>query len=302
MTKLKIALDWTANTNHTGFYVAKEKGFYRELGIDLEIQTPDTDNYAITPAKKVELGDVDFALCPFESVISYRTKQHPFEAVALATIFKEDISAIATLKSKDIKTPKELDGLVYASYKARYEDEMVRQMIKNDGGKGNIDLVYPDKLGIWDTILKGEADATWIFSNWEGIRAKNEGIALTLFKMKDFGVPYGYSPIIMTGKTMAKKNTESYTSFLKATKRGFLYAQDHPAEAVKYIEPFLAEQDKAIDLLESQKFTASYYGTEENWGIMEKEPIQKFFNWLNENQLETSALRFEELVHELYAG
>ena len=135
MKKLKISLDWTANTNHTGFYVAQQKGFYREMGLDVEILTPDSDNYETTPAKKVELGKADFALCPFESVISYRTKKKPFDAVALATIFQEDVSAIATLTDKNIQSPKDLDGLIYASYKARYEDEIVRQMIKNDGGQ-----------------------------------------------------------------------------------------------------------------------------------------------------------------------
>lgn len=54
MKKFKIALDWTANTNHTGFYVAKAKGFYAEMGLEVLIDTPDMDNYSITPAKKVE--------------------------------------------------------------------------------------------------------------------------------------------------------------------------------------------------------------------------------------------------------
>jgi len=54
MKQLKIALDWTANTNHSGFYIAKQKGFYAELDIDLEIHTPAEDNYKLTPAKKVE--------------------------------------------------------------------------------------------------------------------------------------------------------------------------------------------------------------------------------------------------------
>ena len=87
MKSFTIALDWTANTNHTGFYVAKAKGFYTEMGLDVTITTPDMGNYRVTPAKKVELGLADMALCPFESVVSYRTKTTPFDAVAIATIF-----------------------------------------------------------------------------------------------------------------------------------------------------------------------------------------------------------------------
>ena len=81
MKNFTIALDWTANTNHTGFYVAKGKGFYKEMGLDVTLKTPDKDDYSVTPAKKVELGQADMALCPFESVVSYRTKATPFDAV-----------------------------------------------------------------------------------------------------------------------------------------------------------------------------------------------------------------------------
>ena len=78
MKKIKIALDWTANTNHTGFFVAKEKGFYKELNLDVELLTPDMDDYSVTPAKKVELGEADFALCPFESIVSYQDQGEGF--------------------------------------------------------------------------------------------------------------------------------------------------------------------------------------------------------------------------------
>ena len=140
MTHLKIALDWTANTNHTGFFVAQDKGYYKDLNLDVSIITPETDDYATTPAKKVELGDVDFAICPLESVLSYKTKKTPFNLVAIAALLQDDLSAICTLATSDIETPKDLDGKLYASYKARYEDGIVREMLKNDGGKGTLKI------------------------------------------------------------------------------------------------------------------------------------------------------------------
>ena len=70
MNTLRLALDWTPNINHIGFYVAKELGYYRDIDIDLAITNPLDDNYTLTPAKKVELGEADFALCPTESIIN----------------------------------------------------------------------------------------------------------------------------------------------------------------------------------------------------------------------------------------
>ena len=71
---LVLYLDWTPNINHIGFFVAKDLGFYEDLEIGINLLDPSIDNYKVTPAKKVELGESNFALCPFESVISYRRK------------------------------------------------------------------------------------------------------------------------------------------------------------------------------------------------------------------------------------
>ena len=71
---LTLYLDWTPNINHIGFFVAKDLGFYEDLEIGINLLDPSIDNYKVTPAKKVELGESNFALCPFESVISYRRK------------------------------------------------------------------------------------------------------------------------------------------------------------------------------------------------------------------------------------
>ena len=161
--KLKLALDWMPNINHVGFYVAKEKGFFKELNINIEIISPETDSYKYSPAKKIELNLADLALCPTESIISFRTKKKPFKLYALATIFQSDISAIAVVKSNNINSPKDLDGRSYASYGARYEDLIIKQLIKNDGGKGNIKIYYPERLGVWNTVANNKYDSTWIF-------------------------------------------------------------------------------------------------------------------------------------------
>jgi ABC-type nitrate/sulfonate/bicarbonate transport system substrate-binding protein len=296
MNTFKVALDWTANTNHSGFYVAQKKGFYKAEGLAVTLDTPDRDNYKLTPAKKVEMGLADAALCPFESVLSYNTKANIFNGVAIASIFREDVSAIAVLKKNNITRPKELDQKSYASYQARYEDHIVAQMIKNDGGEGIIKINFPEKLGIWETLLSGRFDATWIFRNWEGIHAKNKGIPLRTFTMADFGIPYSYSPVLFAGRNEVEKRETDYKSFLKATKQGFLYAQENPSFAADCIKPFVAESDKDIDLVESQEYTNPFYGDATNWGILEEDNVNSFLEWIKTNDLEKTSLEYKDLV------
>lgn len=46
-------------------------------------------------------------------------------------------------------------------------------------------------------VPQGEADATWVFMGWEGIEAKRKGVELNAFGLEEFGVPYGYSPLLI---------------------------------------------------------------------------------------------------------
>jgi ABC-type nitrate/sulfonate/bicarbonate transport system substrate-binding protein len=296
MKTLKLALDWTPNINHIGFFVAQEKGFYRALQIDLQITNPLEDNYAVTPAKKVELGLSDFALCPTESVISYRTKERPFDMIAIAAILQDDLSAITVKSNSGINSPKDLDGKIYSSYKARYEDGIVKEMIKNDGGKGDLQIVYPEKLGIWNTILKDEADATWIFLNWEGVEADASGYALNYFKMNDYQIPYSYSPVIACNASRMEQNLWEYQAFLSATKKGYLYCQENPDEAVSILTRFVPQYDQHINLSDALSMTAPSFGNAENWGVIHEENIQNFLSWIQEKGLEEHPITLEEIA------
>ncbi|MCS7019774.1 MAG: ABC transporter substrate-binding protein [Cytophagales bacterium] len=290
MNTLKISLDWTPNANHAGFFVAEKLGFYEQEGLQVHIIHPGNDNYTVTPAKKLETGEADLALTPSESVISLNTKAKPFAAKAIAALLQEDLSAIVTLQSSGISRPQLLDGKHYASYKARYEDEIIRQMVINDGGTGAIQIIYPEKLGIWDTLLAGKADATWIFANWEGVEAEEKGIALNYFRLSDYGIPYGYSPVIVADQAKIDARREVYQAFLRALKKGFLYAKENIAESAAILKPLLSERDQSY-VLQSLEKTAPFYGTAQSWGVMQPEKVKAFLQWLQARELEPHAER-----------
>ena len=280
--KLRLALDWTPNINHIGFYVAKEKGFFKELNINVEIISPEADSYKYSPAKKIELNLADLALCPTESIISFRTKKKPFKLYALATIFQSDISAIAVVKSNNINSPKDLDGRSYASYGARYEDLIIKQLIKNDGGKGNIKIYYPERLGVWNTVANNKYDSTWIFLNWEGIEKPN----LKFFKLSDYNIPYSYSPLITTSAKLVQEKKDIIKMFLKATKKGFLYSINNVQESSEILYKYLSESDKKINLENAINFSRKYFGDQQSFGKIDQNVFSEFFQWLNFNKIE----------------
>ena len=296
MKKIKLALDWTPNINHIGFFVAKEKGFYKENDLKVEFLTPDLDDYLITPAKKVEMNISDFGLCPTESLISFRTKKNPFILKGLMTIFQEDVSAIATVESNNILRPKHLDGRSYASYKARYEDKIVKKMIINDGGKGNLKIFYPKRLGIWNTLIENKYDSTWIFINWEGVEASKKNIGLELYKMSDFGIPYSYSPILFSSSDYINNNSNTVKKFIESSRKGYIYCYENMDEAVSILNKFVPETDKGIDLIECLKISIDHFGPRENFGKIDLKKIDIFLKWLKDNNIDNNAFIANDII------
>ncbi|KAK9838417.1 hypothetical protein WJX84_005158 [Apatococcus fuscideae] len=300
----ELALDWTPNTNHTGFYVAQSKGWYADEHIKLEISSPHTSDYQITPVNLLTQDKVTFAIAPSESIISAQTLQNATDKPhiqAVAAVLQQDTSAIVTRTDSGIDRPAQLDGKRYASYGARYEGRIVQQLIRNDGGKGEFEEFTPPKLGIWDTILKGEADATWIFEGWEGIEAEQKSVALNRFRLADYGVPYGYSPLVLACSDTLQKSPDLVRGFLKATARGFQYAADHPDEAAKI---FFDQASKELQgdapsaelhweqVQASQPFVSKHYLSKDgSWGAMDTARWDKFLDWLSEAGLLTTKVQ-----------
>ena len=135
-TPLTVALDWTPNTNHIGFYVAKAQGLYLAAGLDVTLLSTHHDAYKRTPASRVADGSAAFAVTPTESIVS--SQQQPVGStkpplVAVAALQQRTTSAIVTLKASGRDTPAKLDGATYASYGARYEGRIVQALIKKGG-------------------------------------------------------------------------------------------------------------------------------------------------------------------------
>jgi NitT/TauT family transport system substrate-binding protein len=283
MPDLELALDWTPNTNHTGIFVAEAEGYFAEADLDVQIRSPAEDDYAETPAKRVATGKSDLAIAPSESAISYYTHPDYPDLTAVAAVCQRDTSAIVTLAESGIDRPAELDGTTYASYDARFEDHIVRQLIRNDGGDGDIEILTPPKLGIPNTLLEGTADATWVFLPWEGLLAERDGVELNAFRLDDYGVPYGYTPTLLATPETIASDADRLADALDAIGRGYAFAAENPVSAADLLCR-VAEGPQLDDrefVRESQRRIAPAYLTGDgDWGVMARERWADFVDWL----------------------
>ncbi|GAB4821510.1 hypothetical protein N2152v2_008556 [Parachlorella kessleri] len=282
MKRVTLALDWTPNTNHVGFYVAKYKGFYQEHGLDVVFISAHEDGFQTLPAERIFNKECHFGIAPSET--------------AVAAVFQEDTSAIVTLKESGIERPRELDGKRYATYGAKYEGSIVRQLIRTDGGRGDYEELALPLLGLWNTVTKGQADATWVFMGWEGVEARRRGIQLNAFRLADYGVPYGYSPLLITHPDTLWEQPSMVKAFLEASAQGHLFARHHPREAADALVDLAREEYPDLpDPLEREMVRESMEVLAEHilesqgrWGVMDCQRWDTFLDWLARNELLTT--------------
>lgn len=110
LKKVSVVLDWTPNTNHTGLYVAKEKGYFKDEGLDVDIIMPGDAG----ADQLVASGKSEFGVSYQESITQARIQGVPL--VSIAAIIQHNTSGFASPAAKNIVSPKDFAGKTYGGW------------------------------------------------------------------------------------------------------------------------------------------------------------------------------------------
>ena len=112
--KITFVLDWTPNTNHTGLYVAQEKGYFEDEGLEVEIVQPPEDGAdALVASGKAQFG-ISFQDTMAPGVVG----EDALPTTAVAAVVQHNTSGIISRKGEGMDTPKGLEGKKYATWDA----------------------------------------------------------------------------------------------------------------------------------------------------------------------------------------
>jgi ABC-type nitrate/sulfonate/bicarbonate transport system substrate-binding protein len=225
LTSMTLALDWTPNTNHTGIYVAMQEGWYADEGIDLKLLPY---SGSVSPDVLVSNGKADVGISSTEGIVADAAVGQP--VVSIAAIIQHNTSALVSLASSGLNSPRDFDGKVYGGFGAPYESAVVGEIIKNAGGKGTFKNVT---LNV-DTVQALEShrvDFAWVFEGWEVIQAQRDGAKLNVFPITNYGIPDYYTPNIITSPKEIQQKPDLLRRFMAATARGYEYARTHAQPA-----------------------------------------------------------------------
>ena len=283
LEKVTFVLDWTPNTNHTGLYVAQEKGFFEEAGLEVEIQQPPEDGAAVLVAS----GRADFGVSFQDSMAAALAGEDALPITAVASVIQHNTSGIISRAGEGMDSPKGMEGHSYATWNGAIEIATLEEVVKADGGDfGKVELVPSTVTDEVSALKTNSVDSIWIFYAWAGVKTELEGLETDYFEFADIDPVFDYyTPVIIAGNRYLEENPETAKAFLSALQKGYEFAIENPEEAAAILCEAAPELDEEL-VVASQEYLASEYQADaEYWGFIDAERWNNFYQWVNDNKL-----------------
>jgi NitT/TauT family transport system substrate-binding protein len=234
---LTLQLKWVTQAQFAGYYVAKEKGFYDDEGLDVTIKAGGPD---VNPSQVIAGGGADVVVDWMPSALATREKGVPL--VNIAQPFKKSGMMLTCRKETGITKPEDFRGKTLGVWFGGNEYPFLNWMnklgLKTDGSAGGVKVL---KQGFnVDPILQKQADcvSTMTYNEyWQIIESGQlKADDLINFKYEDEGVATledGLYALEASLQDPAK--VEKLAKFVKASMKGWEYAAAHQDEAVQVV-------------------------------------------------------------------
>ena len=223
-----LSLNWIPHALHYGIYVAKEKGWYKSAGIDLDIQRGYGSGDTV---KRVATGAAAFGLADAASVIVGRAQGLDTKLVAM--IMDRPADAVYFIKGSGIAKPKDLEGKTMGAAAGETSLNLLPVFAKNAGfDAGKIKIVTMTSTSKIPSLVEHKVDSIVTFTNEEPMvrnAGKKADVPIGRFLFADYGVDYYSVGFIVSDATLREKPAV-VKAFVDATMRGFAEAVKNPNE------------------------------------------------------------------------
>ena len=259
-----VILDYVPNTNHTGIYVAMDKGYYEEEGFKIEVIEPtDLDSNTV-----VATGSAVFGVTYQEDLTLAHAGSDPLPVKAIATLIQHNTSGFVCLAGSGYTDPANWEGITYAGWGGSGEEAVLKAvMIQAGKDPEKLNQVIADGLG-YESLGKS-CDLMWFFEAWDNIQADMAGVALDYVPCRELDERLDYyTPILTASDDTIANNPDLVRAFLRATEKGYRFAMENPDEAAEILHNYAPDYD--LDMLKrSQAYlTDKYMEDTDNWGEM----------------------------------
>ncbi|MBT2684633.1 ABC transporter substrate-binding protein [Bacillus sp. ISL-37] len=289
LKKVSIVLDWTPNTNHTGIYVAKENGYFKKHGLDVDIILPGEAG----ADQLVASGKSEFGVSYQEGITQARIQGIPL--VSLAAVIQHNTSGFASPKAKNIATPKDFEGKTYGGWGSPIEKAVINSVMMQENA--DVDEVKIINMGDSDffTAVNRDIDFAWIYYGWTGIEAEIRNEPINMVYLTDYSEKLDYyTPVITTNEKMIKNDPEIIKAFMAALTEGYEFAIEHPADSADILIKAVPDLDEELVKRSQEWLSPRYQDDAERWGEQKLEVWQNYSEWMFENGLLEKELEAEK--------
>jgi len=234
--KLVLQLKWVTQAQFAGYYVAKDKGLYKDVGLDVEIKPGGPD---INPSQVIAAGGADVVIDWMPSALATREKGVPL--VNIAQPFQKSGLELTCRKETGIKTPADFKGRTLGVWFGGNEYPFLSWMstlgIPTEGGPSGVTVL---KQGFnVDPLLQKQADciSTMTYNEyWQVIDAGYKPEQLVVFKYENEGVATLEDGLyVMEDKLKDHAFVDKMARFVKASMKGWAWARANPDAAAKIV-------------------------------------------------------------------
>lgn len=277
--KVSLRLGWIPQAEFAGAYVALDKGYFKENGLDVTINPGGVD---LNPVRQVASGSDTFGLTEAEQLIIARSKDVP--VVAVAATFQKSPVVFMAKKSSEIKRPEDFTGKtvgikvgtgVETIYRALLNKQGINsKQIKEVPVQFDLSPFFSDQVNVWPSYIINEP-----------LIAQKEGVDINIVDPSDYGIR-SYADVLFVSENTLQQKSDLVKRFTNAYIRGWQYSVQDPEEAIN----ILAKNAKGIDKkqqLEQMKAVIKLVTTnvgEEKIGSMDKKVWQTAYQFLDEQK------------------
>lgn len=229
LRELDVVLDWYPNALHAFMYVAIEKGYYAEEGLQVNIRFPSNANDAIS---LVAAGRADVGLYYQQDVIQARANQG-VPVKSIGAVVQGPLNIVLSLAEKDITSPSDLVGKTIGYAGTELSEALIRSIMEAAGADYSDVTMIDVGFDLMSSMTTGNVDATiGCLVNHEVPQMEEEGFSVNWFDLDDYGVPTYYEGVFLANDKMIENEPEVLAAFLRASARGFADMMANPEEAL----------------------------------------------------------------------
>lgn len=243
VTKVTLALDWYPTAQHAGIFVAQEKGYFTEAGLEVKVYTPADPT---TVLQTVGAGRDTFGISYQTDVLFARGEQVP--VVSIAALVQHPLNCLMSKQSSGITRPSDLKGKRVGIAGVPSDDAILSTILESDGLTIKDVEVINVGYDLLPAILSGRVDAV-IGAYWthEAIVAEQQGTPVGYLRVEEWGVPDYYELVIVAGESYLKDNAAIASALLGAIQRGYDDAAADPDAAIALLVEASEDVDKVVE-------------------------------------------------------